>query len=120
MTSGIVKSRGPPYLPVSKSPMEPTVTSPELRTMAPLNGTGPDDAYRYNPWRAPGFAPVVDPCGMAGGRHETDPGGGDADFEVVPWAKMGDLGSEVLAKGPAVAHWHAGDTVEVSWAIRFK
>ena len=24
-----------------------------------------DDSYRYNPWRAPGFAPVVDPCGQA-------------------------------------------------------
>ena len=46
--------------------------------------------------------------------------GGDADFEAVPWATMGNLGSKVLAKGPAVAHWHAGDTVEVSWAIRFK
>ena len=25
-----------------------------------------EDVYRYNPWRAPGYAPVVDPCGMAG------------------------------------------------------
>ena len=120
MTSGTVTSRGAPYVPVHKSPMEPTVTSPGLRTMAPLNGTGPDDAYRYNPWRAPGFAPVVDPCGMAGGRHRSDPGGGDADFEAVPWATMGNLASEVLARGAPVEHWHAGDTVEVSWAIRFK
>jgi lytic starch monooxygenase len=24
-----------------------------------------DDSYRFNPWRAPGRAPVVDPCGQA-------------------------------------------------------
>merc|ERR1719191_2067803 len=28
-----------------------------------------EDSYRYNPWRAPGFAPVVDPCGQAGGEY---------------------------------------------------
>jgi hypothetical protein len=110
MTSGALSVR---------SPMEPTIASPLLRTMAPLDGAGPDDAYRYNPWRAPGFAPVVDSCGMAGGRHTSDPGGGDADFEAVPWATMGDLGSRVLAQGQPRAHWTAGDTVEVSWAIRY-
>ena len=25
------------------------------------------DIYRHNPWRAPGAAPVADPCGLAGG-----------------------------------------------------
>ena len=27
----------------------------------------PQDIYRHNPWRAPGFAPVADACGLAGG-----------------------------------------------------
>jgi hypothetical protein len=26
------------------------------------------DVFRFNPWRAPGKAPVSDPCGVAGGR----------------------------------------------------
>lgn len=29
-----------------------------------------DDIYQWNPWRAPGSAPVYDPCGMAGGSPE--------------------------------------------------
>eukprot|EP01051_Picozoa_sp_SAG22_P019108 SAG22_NODE_3423_length_1720_cov_1.367057_2_plen_209_part_00 len=56
---------------------------------------------------------------MAGGRHTTDPGGGDADFETTSFAKMGDHGSAVLAPGPAMAHWTAGTSVEVAWGIRF-
>jgi len=56
---------------------------------------------------------------MAGGRHASDPGGGDAVFQTVPWAKLGDLGSVVLAKGPATANWTAGATVEVAWGMRF-
>jgi len=29
-----------------------------------------EDRYRFNPWRAPGSAPVVDACGQAGGKYE--------------------------------------------------
>ena len=32
---------------------------------------------RHNPWRAPGYAPVADACGLAGGT----PWGGDAPEE---------------------------------------
>lgn len=78
-----------------------------------------NDTYRFHPWRAPGHAPVVDACGMAGGRHSSDPGGGDAEFITIPWATMGDLGSAVLEKGEATALWQAGSTVEVAWGIRF-
>ena len=28
-----------------------------------------EDRYRFNPWRAPGWAPVVDACGQAGGEY---------------------------------------------------
>ena len=28
-----------------------------------------NDSYRFNPWRAPGAAPVFDACGRAGGRR---------------------------------------------------
>ena len=33
---------------------------------------GPDDWYYYSPWRAPGAAPVFDPCGVAGGHRPPD------------------------------------------------
>lgn len=55
---------------------------------------------------------------MAGGRHASDPGGGDAVFQTVPYAKLGDLGTQVLAKGDAVEYWTAGSTVEVAWGTR--
>ena len=58
---------------------------------------------RYNPWRAPGYAPVFDPCGMAGGTPPQNAGPGEAKFAPTPWAKQGDLGSKVLAKGTATA-----------------
>lgn len=106
--------------------MEPTNNDPLTRTMNRQAKAGsPDDVYRYNPWRAPGFAPVSDACGMAGGRHATDPGGGDAVFTTIPAIgpspsiKLGDLGSVMLKKGKASAVWKAGSTVEVAWAIRF-
>lgn len=35
-----------------------------------------EDSYRFNPWRAPGHAPVVDACGMAGGKLKTQKIGG--------------------------------------------
>ncbi len=39
---------------------------------------GVNDSYRYNPWRYPGNAPVVDACGMAGGALKA--GGGAAVY----------------------------------------
>ena len=51
------------------------------------------DSFKYHPWRAPGFAPVVDVCGMAGGGPH--PGTGAGVFTATPWAKQGDLGSKV-------------------------
>ena len=38
------------------------------------------DAYRYNPWRAPGYAPVIDACGQAGGKLKSQNIGGDSIF----------------------------------------
>ena len=32
-----------------------------------VDATGELDIYRFNPWRAPGSAPVADACGLAGG-----------------------------------------------------
>ena len=38
------------------------------------------DIYKHNPWRAPGSAPVLDACGLAGGT----PWGGD----VAEWGRF--------------------------------
>jgi hypothetical protein len=67
-----------------------------------------NDTYRYNPWRAPGWAPVFDACGMAGGTARKNAGPGDAVFADNQFAKMGDLGSEVLLPAPSGTVWTAG------------
>ena len=56
---------------------------------------------------------------MAGGTDPKNKGPGDAVFLSIPSAKMGDNGSQVLKAGPPMANWTAGESVEVSWAIRY-
>jgi len=73
-----------------------------------------EDAYRFNPWRAPGYAPIVDPCGQAGGKLASQHIGGDSTFTENKFAKMGDLGSH-LPPSVKKAQWIAGSTVEVAW-----
>jgi hypothetical protein len=70
-------------------------------------------------WRAPGSAPVVDACGQAGGKYKETQVGGESFFSTTKFATMGDLGSQILPKGPAMAQWKAGDSVTVSWGIRY-
>ena len=53
---------------------------------------------RYQPWRAPGQAPVFDPCGMAGGVQTEAANGGT--YNTTKYAKQGDLGSKVLKPRP--------------------
>lgn len=89
-----------------KGVMEPTVSDPRLRTYDDLLDRF-DVGFRYNPWRSPGWAPVMDPCGEAGGQ---EPGAGIQGFE--PGAK----GSEVLPVGTGAA-WPAGSVQEVSWGL---
>ena len=50
-----------------------TLTLPRTVSHTPTASTqaecgGAEDIYYYSPWRAPGAAPVIDPCGAAGGR----------------------------------------------------
>lgn len=79
-----------------------------------------EDIYRYNPWRAPGFAPVDDPCGRAGGTTWEHRGGGaDAVFTNTSLAAFGDLGSEVLPYSPSGTKYWAGSWVQVGWGIRY-
>ena len=103
-----------------------------------------DDSYRFNPWRAPETAPVIDPCGQAGGKYQATPMGGDSVFaDVTVGGKkysMGALGSQVLPEPNAnpnpnlnwmgsqvlpetpeenITIWEAGSTPRVAWGMRY-
>lgn len=55
--------------PNPSASVKPTICDPRLRTMNTQAECGsPEDIYYYSPWRAPGAAPVIDSCGVAGGR----------------------------------------------------
>mmetsp|Transcript_46081 Transcript_46081/g.76151 ORF Transcript_46081/g.76151 Transcript_46081/m.76151 type:complete len:404 (+) Transcript_46081:46-1257(+) len=98
--------------------LEPTLPD-RARTMNLGVHSGPHDTYRYHPWRAPGSAPIVDPCGQAGGTENNNRGPGDAVFTNTTIAKFGELGSKVLPYAPSGTMWLAGTTVEVGWGIRY-
>ena len=76
------------------------------------------DIYRHNPWRAPGFAPVADACGLAGGT----PWGANAPEEGkylnTTYAHHGMKGSELPPLDTGVV-WTANGTAEVTWQVRF-
>merc|ERR1711977_535144 len=77
-----------------------------------------EDSYRYNPWRAPGHAPVVDPCGQAGGKYPSQKIGGDSVYYNTSNAGMGMMGS-MLPPSPNRTLWKAGTYVEVAWGPRY-
>jgi hypothetical protein len=69
--------------------------------------------------RAPGRAPVFDPCGMAGGGPKAGPKDiQGAKYTATAHAKQGDLGSTTLPARPTSTVWTLGEAVEVSWTIR--
>jgi len=91
--------------------MEPTNNDPEFRTYDPYGESSDPDRYKYNPWRAPGKAPVNDPCGLASG------GTNAGTYAAVPAGyKSGDKGTEVLPETEATL-WQAGATATVGWAL---
>ena len=58
----------PNYRDRCGSGMNATNNDPYYRTMnRNVTALSKEDVYRWNPWRAPGAAPVFDVCGMAGG-----------------------------------------------------
>ena len=77
-----------------------------------------EDIHKFNPWRAPGKAPVSDVCGMAGGvDHEVFNAGA---YNTTRFAKQGDLGSVVLPKRPTGVQWKRGEVVDTRWAMTAK
>lgn len=104
-------------LSICKTPRHnATICDPALRTLnihAPCGSA--EDFYQFAPWRAPGAAPVIDSCGVAGG---VLPGQGAAsaggDFQNNSLAKRSDLGS-LLPPAPSGTVWTVGTVVEVAW-----
>ena len=98
---------------------KPTNNDPLHRTFN-RNCTGDcigsrDDFTKFNPWRAPGSAPVYDACGRAGGGP--NPTGGHGEYTDTSNAVFGDLGSQ-LPKLDSGVVWKAGSTVEAIWSVR--
>jgi len=87
--------------------MEPTVHDPKLRTFNDFQIGSFEFGMKYNPWRAPGFAPVMDPCGVYTG--------GQSGEYVVGGRQPGALGSKLPStKGLT---WIAGSSAEVSFSL---
>jgi len=96
---------------------EATVNAPHLRTVNRAAEAGSVyDIYKHNPWRAPGSAPVLDACGLAGGT----PWGGDVtewgEYHNTSLAHHGDRGS-LLPEFPTSTRWTPGGEAEVTWQI---
>ena len=122
------------------SGMKATLNEPKHRTLnRNVTAGSPEDWTRFNPWRAPGNAPVYDPCGRAGGAAHPTPGHGE--FTNTTYAKFGDMGSKVLPRSMLQSHrtnpnpnrdpdpnpywryptgtvWAAGPAVETMQSIR--
>jgi len=71
------------------------------------------DIFKFNPWRAPGKAPVWDACGMAGGSHQALFNAGE--YNTTVHAKQGDRGSSVLKPRPSGTVWHRGQFARTRW-----
>ena len=92
--------------------MEPTLKDPRLRT---YSGFLADVAMDHTPWRAPGFAPVYDPCGIASG---VPAGVNPGPINPPPIGIKQGLSMQDLPELPDVkTRWPAGSIQDVAWAI---
>jgi len=100
-----------PHCTAEQGLMEPTNNDPQFRTWDPHGQSECGDFTKYNPWRAPGKAPVMDPCGIASGFANPS-----SYVEVPKGYQGGQKGSEVLPEAPP-AYWKAGGTAQVGWGL---
>jgi len=100
-----------PHCTAEQGLLEPTNNDPKFRTWDPYVQSQCGDFTKYNPWRAPGKAPVMDPCGIASGF--ANPG---AYAEIPTGYRGGQKGSEVLPESPPT-YWKAGDVAQVGWGL---
>ena len=94
-----------------------TVNEPQFRTVNRAAQAGSEyDIYQHNPWRAPGSAPTIDACGLAGGT----PWGANVpewgEYVNTTNAVHGDRGSQ-LPPLPSSTVWRRGELAEVTWQI---
>jgi hypothetical protein len=94
--------------------IKPTLNDPKYRSLNQNATAGSvEDIFFFNPWRAPGRAPVFDPCGKAGGSdHQAFNAG---EYNTTVFAKQGDLGSAVLKPRPSGTVWQRGTTAKTRW-----
>jgi len=99
--------REPRFRPKNLKYPERNATLPcELRTLNTGSECGGiHDYWYYAPWRSPGIAPVLDSCGVAGGRlPHTGEGSAGATYVNTTHAKLADKGSE-LKPAPSGTTW---------------
>ena len=97
-----------------EGPKYPTVNDPRYRSINQNATPGsPEDIFKFNPWRAPGRAPVFDACGKAGGTDNV--AFGAAGYNTTIYAKQGDLGSVVLKPRPSGTVWKRGAIETARW-----
>eukprot|EP01047_Picozoa_sp_COSAG01_P033381 COSAG01_NODE_2453_length_7674_cov_13.713003_4_plen_185_part_00 len=78
------------------------------------------DIYRHNPWRAPGHAPVADPCGLAGGTPWYKPAPEEGRFYNTSFTYHGMRGTDLKPLPRDVytpVTWKIGSTASVSWNV---
>jgi len=109
----------PPDCKKKDGRLEPTIKfgDKELRTYALDAIYRLDDYTKYHPWRYPGAAPILDPCGIAGGWFTS--GAEFAGGWAPPGVPQGALGSEAPwnSKLSLQTIWVAGEEAEVGWGI---
>ena len=75
--------------------MKATVNNPLHRTInRNAVAFSEEDWTRFNPWRAPGSAPVMDACGLAGGDFLRSNGAEAGDYTKTIYAQHGDVGTK--------------------------
>lgn len=115
---GVPHTPGTPPAPKCVEGMEATLPA-EYRTTPdaenPTLGTT-QDVVPYTPWRAPGFAPVENSCGIGGGWNFSDPAMYlHANGGSPPLGDGGRLGTSLISAPVDV--WKVGGTARVSWRL---
>lgn len=106
-----------PDEPDCKDPAKPTLGHLTDRKYRTYGLNSPLDWTTHKPWRYPGSAPVLEPCGLAGGWFtEGTPGNGG--YAAIGF-QQGAHGSNTTILPPLLEKtvWIAGTTAEVAWGI---